>query len=204
MHDAYSAHVHAGPPLVYLTGFEPFAGHARNPSGELALALSAAPPQRLALLARVLPVSLERAPRAFDEGLAHAPRAPALILALGVHLGPELRLETRARASLGSNKRDEDGALAAGWLAPGPDERRCALALETAALALERAAPGRVCVSEDAGGFVCERLYHHALGRAQECGAAALFLHVPRVELMPLDEQAQAVRALLLELVPGS
>jgi len=188
-------------PLVYLTGFEPFAGHARNPSGELALALAATPPSRVELRARVLPVSLERAPRAFDEGLAEAPRAPDLLLALGVHLGAELRIEARARALLGSSKRDEDGALAEGWRAAGPDELRSSLDLEAVAAALERESPGRVRVSEDAGGFVCERLYHHALGRARERGVPALFVHVPRAELMPLGEQERALRALLIELV---
>lgn len=189
-------------PLVYVTGFEPFAGHARNPSGELALELAAAPAPGLALHACVLPVSLERAPRAFDAGLAAAGATPVLVLALGVHLGAQLRIEARARALLDSAKRDEDGALAAGCRAPGPAEERCSLDLGLAVVALERELPGRVLVSEDAGGFVCERLYHHALGRAQQCAAQALFVHVPRVELLPLADQARALRAMLLALVP--
>ena len=53
-------------------------------------------------------------------------------------------------------------------------------------------------ISEDAGGYLCERVFRAGL----EVGVApALFLHVPPLEVMGAEEQTEVVLAFLERLV---
>jgi pyroglutamyl-peptidase len=184
-------------PLLLLTGFEPFVDVPENPSGLVAERLIAAPPAGVRLTGGVLPVSIERAPAALDALLAAAPDPPAAIVSLGVHRGAWFRLERRARAALRSPKRDNDGRSADGVTLAGAVELVTGLDVARLAAALRAGGAVDVRVSADAGGFVCERIYHHALTRAAERGIAAVFLHVPSVEAVGVAEQAAAVAAML-------
>jgi pyroglutamyl-peptidase len=184
-------------PLLFLTGFEPFVDVLENPSGLVAARLVAAPPAGLRLAGGVLPVSIERAPAAFDGLLAAAPGAPAAVIGLGVQRGGWFRLERRAHAGLRSPKRDNDGRPADGVTLAGAAVLETALDLEALAAALRAGGAADVRLSEDAGGFVCERIYHHALTRAAELGIPAVFLHVPPLDAVPLDAQVAAVAAML-------
>jgi pyroglutamyl-peptidase len=184
-------------PLLLLTGFEPFLEVVDNPSGRVVERLLAAPPDGLRLAGGVLPVSIARVPDAFDALLAAAPAPPDAIVSLGVHRDPLFQLERRARAALSSAKRDNDGRLANGVMLAGAAVLETSFELEELARAL-RAGGADVRLSDDAGGFVCERAYHHALTRAAELGIPAVFLHVPRLDAVPLDVQEGAMAALLV------
>jgi pyroglutamyl-peptidase len=184
-------------PLLFLTGFEPFLEIRENPSGLVVEHLIAAPPGALRLAGGVLPVSIARVPAAFDALLADAPEPPAAFVASGVQRHPWFRLERRARAPLSSAKRDNDGRVADGVTLGGAAELVTAFELAELAQALRSGGAQDVRLSDDAGGFVCERAYHHALTRAGERGIPALFLHVPPLDAVPLVAQARAAAALL-------
>ncbi len=188
------------PPLVLLTGFGPFVDVDLNPSGEVVRSLVAEPPDGVELAGGVLPVSVERVPAAYDALLEAAPRAPDVLLALGVHPGPEFRLERRARVELTSAKLDNDGRAVAGIRLEGEPERATTLELERLESALREAGAKTTRISDDAGGFVCERTYHHVLGCAHELGVPGLFLHVPPAAEMGVEEQRGVVARFLLAL----
>lgn len=186
-------------PLVLVTGFGPFEAHQRNPSGELALALAADPPPELEVRARLLPVSFERAPRAWDELAASIDGRPAaLVLGLGVQRGPTFRLEVRARGRLRRRVRpDADGLTAAEAAYDGAGELSTALDLERVSAVLREAGARRVVVSRNAGGYVCERVYYHLLRWTTHRAVPGLFLHVPPVGAVPVEEQLRVVRGFL-------
>lgn len=187
-------------PLVLVSGFGPFERVERNPSGEIARALAADPPPGMRVVARVLPASFARGPRGWDALLACSGR-PALCLALGVAKRPGFRLERWASPRLKLVARvDVDGRTAHAYSRGGA---RLATGLPLAAIraALRRRGVERVRVSHSAGGYVCERVYHHLLRRAGERDLPALFVHVPPLRFTPLARQVRVVRWILAELL---
>jgi pyroglutamyl-peptidase len=189
--------------LVLVTGFGPFEAFERNPSGALAEELGAAPPPGLRTRTAVLPVSFARAPQAFDAllgPLLARGEPPALLLGLGVARRAGFRLERYGGPRLKCVPRpDVDGRTAAEYHAEGP---RLATELDVRALAARLCERGvdDVRVSHTAGGYVCERLYHHLLGRAAELSRPGLFVHVPPERFAPLARQRQVLDWLLEEL----
>jgi len=183
------------PAPILVSGFGPFEGVSENPSGLIAAALAADP----GLHTAVLPVSFRGAPRAFDAALeALGAKEPVALVGLGVHPGAEFRLERRAAPRLRSTRPDVDGVCASEIRLEG-GERHCPLDLDALGSAL-RAAGARVWISSDAGGYVCERLYLHALEVGTRLGVPGVFLHVPPLASVPLDAQIAVVRALLREI----
>jgi len=184
---------------ILVTGFGAFQDVVRNPSAELARALADAPPAGVRVVAGELPVEIDALPGSFDA-LIGALGRPDALLALGVHRGPELRLERRARCRLQSQKTDNVGRLAAGVeLEPARDfETR--VDVDAAAEVLRAAWSGPVVVSADAGGYVCERTYHYALWTAERLNVPALFLHVPPVEAIDPTELLPPLGRLATEL----
>jgi pyroglutamyl-peptidase len=176
---------------VFLSGFGPFEGVSRNPSGHLAEALAREP----GVHAVVLPVSFHGAPRAFDAALRGA--QPGVLIGLGVHPGPGFRLESRARRALGSQRPDVDGRRASEIALDGPDELGTPADLDGLAAEILADTREAVAISHDAGGYVCERLYRHALETGQRRGIPAVFLHVPPLEVLALERQIPVVRALV-------
>lgn len=187
-------------PLVLVSGFGPFEEVERNPSGEIALALAGDPPAGLRVRAAVLPVSFERAPRAWDETLGLAER-PALCLGLGVAKRRGFRLEQRGSPVLKCVSRpDVDGRLAEEYSAPGP--RLCStIDLRRLLEGLRGRGVTDARISRTAGGYVCERIYHHILVRSEVRGAHGLFLHVPPLRFTPVERQIEVARWLLEELL---
>ncbi|MCE2391438.1 MAG: hypothetical protein J4G09_08140 [Proteobacteria bacterium] len=179
-----------GESCLVVSGFGPFGEVTRNPSGLVARALAGEPGVRAA----ELPVSFRRCVPEFDALLAGS--RPRALLGLGVHGGDGYRLERRARAVLTSEAPDNDGLRGAQIRLDGPPERRTELDLERLAGVLEAAGSARVEISEDAGGYVCERLYRHLLERAEAGRVPGVFLHVPPLSEVPLDAQLGAVRSL--------
>ena len=83
---------------LLLTGFESFLDVAVNPSGLVVRALDGERlgPRGPRLRGVELPVSFNRAPGALREAAAALGDGLAGIVSLGVHRGPEFRLEQRA------------------------------------------------------------------------------------------------------------
>jgi pyrrolidone-carboxylate peptidase len=184
-------------PLILLTGFGPFLEVEANPSGLVVEALLAAPPAGLRLAGGVLPVSIAGVPAAYDALLAAAGERPAALVSLGVHSKGFYRLEQCARAGLFSKKRDNDGLRARGVRLDGAARMETTFDLARLAAALSAAGAPDVRISKSAGGFVCERAYHHVLTRAAELAVPGLFLHVPPLAAAALEVQSAAVAALL-------
>jgi len=185
-------------PLVLVTGFGAFPGTVRNPSREIALALELAPPPGLRVRAAELPVSFEGAPAALEALLdALAADPPALILGLGVQRAASFRLERRARGSLRGERLDADGRTASELAIEAGEELATEVELASLLQALREAGAGEVEISDDAGGYVCERTYHRLLACGRSLAVPALFLHVPPAEALEPEAQVPIVRALL-------
>ena len=184
--------------LILTTAFGPFPGVGRNPSREIAAALERDPAPGVRVVFAELPVTFRGVPSAIDAFLErHAHERPAALLGLGVQKEPRFLLERRARGRITGDRLDNDGSSAtesAGAIGPDLD---CGLDLEPLAGALREVSTLDVGVSEAAGGYVCERTFHHLLLRGNELGIPTVFLHVPPATALPFEEQARVVRALL-------
>jgi len=186
------------PTMLLLTGFEPFGGLRRNPSGELARALEGKGVQ-----AAVLPVDYERVGPALS-GLLDRPWDAVLLM--GVAIGrARLSLERVALNYRDPGRPDNAGRTPehAEVLPGGPAAYFATLPLESLAAALASAGhPAEISLS--AGAYLCNTAFYlarHALdARGTPCG----FLHLPPTpdlacgaEPMPFDRQGEAVRLLL-------
>jgi len=194
------------PPLVLVSGFGAFERVGANPSAAIARALGRRPPRGWRVAAVELPVSFARAPQAWDAFRRGLRGRPALFLALGVSKEASLRLERLGRPRLKAVRRaDVDGDLPRAHSRRGPAlETPLDLGRLARALRARGAGPVRVRVSSSAGGYVCERIYHHVLVRAREEGLPALFVHVPPLRRVPLATQVRLLRCVLDELRDSS
>ena len=180
---------------ILLTGFGAFEGVDENPSGALVRLLDG----RRKVRGVILPVEFRASAEALDEALASGPE-PSLILCLGVHPGPGYRLERRAGPTLSLERPDnagECGGVVSGEMGGPEGDLVTGLDLDELLEVLSRGGAEAVCISTDAGGYVCERIYRHALVRAGERGAEALFFHVPPLAEVPIEAQAEVLRLLL-------
>ena len=188
-------------PLVLVTGFGAFLDVERNPSGEIARLLEAEPPEGCRVRGIELPVTFDGAPAAIAEELERLGETPVLLLGTGVHRGPCFRLERQARGNLKSDKPDNSGRIAgAEGIAIGED-LATEFDLEGLVPLLEAPELESVMLSEDAGGYVCERTYHALLTEAGARSIPALFLHVLSLQFMESERQAGYARALVAELI---
>jgi len=187
---------------LLLTGFEPFLDVQLNPSGEVArrldgATLGASSGRGLVVSSRVLPVAFGPAPLELEAALSALGGEVAAVVSLGVHRGSAFRLEGRARATFESDQLDNDGQRGAGVQLDGPAERRTTLDLSRCERWLLDAGAAEVTRSEDAGGYLCERIYRAGLDAGARLGLPALFLHVPPVELVGVEAQVRVVRGFL-------
>jgi len=186
-------------PLLLVTGFGPFGDVEDNPSARIVERLDADPPEDLELLVRILPVSFRRCASGLDSALkALEPRHPAAILSLGLHGdGTSFRVEARATTALVDGRPDVLGVEAGAIRLPKNEALHSTLDLDALRESLNQQGVPEAELSEDAGGYVCERLYFHALARAQSLGVPAVFLHVPPFEEVGLEAQLRSVRQFL-------
>ncbi len=186
---------------LLVTGFGPYEEVVHNPTRELALALAGAPPEGVRVIGRELPVSFEAAPRELRRILDELGGAPEALLGLGMQRKSWFRLERCARGRFDTARFDNDGqSPARAPIELGPT-LRSPLDMERLAAALRAAGAGDVRISEEAGGYVCERLYYELLSVASALGVPGLFLHVPPSRVRSSEEQLPLVRALAAELV---
>ena len=180
---------------LLLTGFESFLDVAVNPSGLVVRALDGERlgPRGPRLRGVELPVSFNRAPGALREAAAALGDGLAGIVSLGVHRGPEFRLEQRAGVRFESAQPDNDGVLGGSVTLEGLAERRPAADLVALRALLSAAGASHTSLSNDAGGYLCERIFREGLEVGVEKGVTALFLHVPPLEYVPATHQAQIV-----------
>jgi len=184
--------------MILVTGFEPFGGLARNPSGEAALAV-AGPGVRAALLpvdfARIGPEIARLLERPFDA-----------VLLTGVALG-------RAKLSLervAINHRDRARADNAGSLPASPEVVPGAPAAYFATIPVDalrdrleaEGFPAEVSLS--AGAYLCNAAFFWARHLLEPRGIPCGFLHLPPIPeiagsapAIPLDEEIRALRRLL-------
>lgn len=179
--------------MILVTGFEPFGGLGRNPTGEIALALGGA----------VLPVDYARVGPALDGLLAKGPRA---VLLLGLAVGrPRISLERVAINFRDSERPDNAGTVPRGSevVPGGPAAYFSTLPLEAMHGALQREGLP-VEYSLTAGGYLCNAAFYlarHKLGnRPVPCG----FVHMPptpdlalAAEPLPYERQLRAVERMV-------
>ena len=172
---------------ILITGFGPFGTVTENGSQRLVDALLAEAPAGLELVGGILPVEFGRVATALDELLNGPGRGARALVATGVHRAESLRIERRARrlGGAGSDRTDnvgrraDDDPLAADL----PAELATAVDLEALCSAAAAAGDLEPWISDDAGGYVCERACFHVLQRGRELGLPAVFVHVPPLEL---------------------
>ncbi len=176
--------------MILVTGFEPFGGLARNPTGEIASALGGA----------VLPMNYARVGPALDALLARGPRA---LLLLGLAVGrPRISLERVAINFRDAVRPDNAGAVPdRSEIVPGgPAAYFSTLPLAALHEALEREGLP-VEYSLTAGGYLCNAAFYLARHKSNvPCG----FVHMPptpdlacAAEPLPYEKQLRAVERMV-------
>jgi pyroglutamyl-peptidase len=175
---------------LLLTGFEPFAGQASNPSAELVRHFQA----RAGWTAAVLPVTFDGARAQLGKLLTRV--QPRVLLMLGLARSRSvISLERVALNWVDAEIPDNDGAQ--------PCEQPLVVGAPPALfgripfrqLRDQLVAAGLPAeISHSAGTYVCNALYFDALLHSQ---AAAAFVHVPPFERLAWGEQVRAVELLL-------
>jgi pyroglutamyl-peptidase len=198
-------------PKILLTGFGPFPGAPFNPTGQLV--------RRLAVRRRPAFADLERIAHVFATGYAAVDaELPALmerhrpdaILLFGLAMrSPYMRVEIRARNAINVRLPDAKGATPLGRAirAGGGSLRGRAPFRRLLAAARNARVPARL--SHDAGAYLCNYAYWHALAPSVRSGRPLIaFVHVPlpgrklkrRGRPIRFDDLMRAGEAILVEL----
>ncbi|MFC7431447.1 MULTISPECIES: pyroglutamyl-peptidase I [unclassified Agrococcus] len=161
---------------ILVTGFEPFGGDAENASREAVQRLGGRGVDGIDVVVGVLPVAFRAGPEALRALVAE--HVPDAVLAVGEAGGrtavtPERhgrnRIDARIPDERGEQPRDVP-------VDDGPELRPATLDVDALAAAVRDAGVAAE-VSDDAGGFVCNRLAVEAAG----LDVPAAFVHVPAV-----------------------
>ncbi len=176
---------------LVITGFEPFPGVAENPTEMLVRSLEACgDPVLQGAEAVIVPTRYGDAPAALRAVLGMPPHV--LIMTGFSARAAGLVLESRASNACTATLPDAGGAMPPDTADPLHHlPARCDIGELCAAV--ERA--GLDCApSDDAGGYVCNHLYYHALTALDEAGAEtrALFVHIPALTGSALAETSAA------------
>lgn len=168
---------------VLVTGFERFGDHEVNPSQLIAEELGGV----------VLPVSFARASGALLAAIDE--RGPELVVCFGLADGDAaISVERFAHNFDEPEAVDNEGANGSGLeIDPaGPLALRSTLPVDEIVAAL-RDADIPAAVSRDAGGYLCNHIFY-VLMRALAPGRAGGFVHVPSLDVLPLETQLRAAR----------
>ena len=183
---------------MLVTGFGPFEERRFNPSRAIAAALARDPPPGVRVRSHELPVSFVRAPRAVERFVdRHARSRPVLLLGLGLQKQGGFRFETCARGRTSTERTDNDGVAGASLAGRTGPTLRTGMDVRALARLLRASGARKVRVSDDAGGYVCERTYRALLEAGRKHGIDAVFLHVPPARCVRTSTQVRFVRAML-------
>jgi pyroglutamyl-peptidase len=167
-------------PRILVTGFGPFPGVARNPSGELAQALA-----RSSRAKRAARISALIIPTVYAE-IARLPRRaarkkPDAILMFGLAgRARKLRVETRGRNRASTKHPDAARKKARRVLVPGAPKILKINAPVTALLKAARGTGIAARLSNDAGGYVCNAAIFRMLNAMHGQNAPLIaFVHIP-------------------------
>jgi len=188
--------------VLLLTGFEPFGGLERNPSGEIARILD----QEGAVRGVVLPVDYRRIEASLAEILAEPWDAVVL---LGVAIGrPMITLERVAINYRDPGRPDNEGFAPSetAVVEGGPDAYFTSLPIDRLKLALDdEGVPAAISLT--AGPYLCNASMYLARHMLNERGTPAGFVHLPPspdlacgAEPMAMEMQLRGMRRILREL----
>lgn len=174
-------------PLVIVTGFRPFLTVSTNPSALLVESLRERCDWADGLDIAAQCVLLDTAYRGLRDRLAALveKRPAALILTGYSALATGLKIETRATSLCNPDFADASGFIPQPHC--DPQETRGNARVDFARLATALKAAGvPATLSDDAGTYVCNNAYWHALDLIARSGAAtrAVFVHLPAIEGM--------------------
>jgi len=166
---------------VLLTGFEPFAGAADNPSRRAVLALPADPPPGIRLVTAILPVTYRGTGPALLTALRH--HRPDVVIATGLAGGrAELSVERVAINVDDAPTPDNAGEQRTGApvVANGPAAYFATVPIKAMTAAI-RATGVPAQVSQTAGTFLCNHVFYLASHfAAQDApGLRVGFVHMP-------------------------
>lgn len=164
---------------LLLTGFEPFAGYAENPSAMLAGALAAEANPGLVVKAVLLPVSFERS---FEQLVLEIEKfRPDFVISLGLAIGrAKITPERIAINFVDAKIPDNDGIQPRNVYIRrnGRDGAFSTLPIhDMVERALAAGVPAEV--SNSAGTFVCNYLMYRLLELSRKYEFGAGFIHVP-------------------------
>ena len=173
---------------LLLTGFEPFGGDSRNPSGEIAAALDGTVLHgRILIHSLVLPVATKAAWQLTVTAVRRT--KPRWIVATGVApratINPESQAvnwcDYRIPDNSGIVRRDQPSVPGTRRIyRTGVDTNKLAAAIRAAGIPAEP--------SDDAGRFVCNDFYTHLLRLTSRpthrASRRSLFVHVPKIPEM--------------------
>jgi pyroglutamyl-peptidase len=171
---------------VLVTGFEPFGAHEVNPSALIAEALEGV----------VLPVSFARASGELREAIAD--QDPELVVCFGLaDRDPRISVERFAHNLDEADAIDNEGAGGSGSaIVPGgPLALLSSLPVDAIVAALQ-AEEIPAAVSRDAGGYLCNHIFYVLMGMLAP-GRKGGFVHVPGLDVLPLETQIHAARTIV-------
>lgn len=184
-------------PTILLTGFEPFADDALNPSWEAVQPLDGATIAGHRVVARRLPVTFEGALAQLRREIVRL--RPAIVLSVGLSGGRSgISLERVAINLDDARIPDNAGAqpLDEPVVAGGPAAYFTTLPVKAMREALQQA--GIDCaITHSAGTYVCNHVFYgalHALRRRR--GARAGFIHIPWAPQQAADHPGQPTLAI--------
>jgi pyroglutamyl-peptidase len=181
---------------ILLTGFEPFGGHAINPSERVLRPLAAAAPGDAVISTRVLPVSYRDGFLPVRDALDSERFDAVLLLGLGAGRGA-ISFERVAVNRRGSPNPDNDGIRIDDERIDPAGPAACFSTVPVDELidaVLASGAPGEG--SEDAGTFLCNQVLYQTL---RHCDRHALRVRAGFVHLPLLPEQATGDEPALVE-----
>ena len=193
------------PLRVVMTGFEPFADFPINPSYKAVLAMD-----RLGFARARVFIAVDEMPVVYDTARPRLLRLlefykPQVVIPTGLAASSAfLRIEQTATNSACAAK-DNRGKVWKGPLAKG-----LPAALDTPVdvrmlVKLLRDKGFDARMSKDAGGYLCNFVYFHALHHCRQAGCTALFVHVPlEKDAWGTDKTVEGLTVILKELLAST
>ena len=149
-----------------------------------------------------LPVSFSAAPAQLQQIIHSLDAPPNLIICLGFHDGPGYLVETCA-GKIYQNHPDNEGAFSKAIDSKEIGTLYTSLNTQKISYILSMGGASDVKISSDAGGYVCEWLYRHALEEGEKIGASAIFIHVPPIKEVRFEQQVKIIGTLISAINAG-